>query len=152
MLTWEAEDDAAWNYKTEKTTEALAKFAPEGLDVYYDNVGGEQLEAALSHMKDFGTVIASGMIALYKSPEEERYGVRTLMEIFLKRLTVYGFICSDAHLVQKYMPTFARDMIGWIAQGKIKTKEHVVVGIENAPQAMVDMWNGDKFGKTVIQV
>lgn len=145
-------DDAAWNYKTDKTTEALAKYAPEGLDVYYDNVGGEQLEAALTHMKDFGTVIASGMIAVYETPEEEKYGVRTLMEIFLRRLTIHGFICSDHHLTKKYMPTFASDMIGWIAQGKIKTKEHVVVGIENAPQALVDMWTGDKFGKMVVQV
>lgn len=97
-------------------------------------------------------VISSGMVAVYGKPEAEKYGVRTLMEIFLRRLTVQGFICSDRHLVEKYMPTFARDMIGWIAQGKIKTKEHVVVGIENGPQAMVDMWVGDKFGKTVIQL
>lgn len=60
------------------------KYAHEGLDVYYDNVGGEQLETALMHMKDLGTVIANGMVAVYETPGDEEYGVRTLMEIFFE--------------------------------------------------------------------
>ncbi|OAQ73880.2 NAD(P)-binding Rossmann-fold containing protein [Pochonia chlamydosporia 170] len=144
--------DGAWNYKADKTKDALERLAPEGLDVYYDNVGGEQLETALTKMKDFGTIVSSGMVSVYNYPEEEKYGIKTVMNIFLKRLTIYGFICSDPVHLEKYLPTFARDMVTWIAQGKIKTREEVVEGIAGAPEAMVRMFNGDKFGKIVIKV
>lgn len=174
--------DAAWDYKTEKTATALARLAPEGLDVYYDNVGGEQLETALTMMKDFGNIgkpllltlfkieilfplaikrlasshvwliVSSGMVSVYHYPDEEKYGIRTGMNIFLKRLTIKGFICSDPHHLEKYLPTFASDMVGWIAQGKMKTKEEVVVGMDNAVDAMIRMWRGDKFGKMVLKI
>lgn len=144
--------DGAWNYKAEKTADALSRLAPEGVDVYYDNVGGEQLEVALTRMKDFGHVISSGMVAVYNYPDDEKYGIRTGMNIFLKRLTINGFVCSDPQHMEKYMPSFATDMVTWIAQGKIKTREEVVEGIDNAPEALVRMWNGDKFGKMVVKV
>ncbi|KAK7747078.1 hypothetical protein SLS62_009234 [Diatrype stigma] len=144
--------DAAWNYKTENTGSALSRLAPEGLDVYYDNVGGEQLETALTRMKDFGNIVSSGMVSQYNYPEEEKYGIRTLMNVFLKRLTINGFICSDEHNLAKYMSSFTTDMVTWIAQGKIKTREEVVVGMENAPCAWVKMLDGDKFGKLVLKV
>lgn len=133
-------------------SDALARLAPEGIDVYYDNVGGEQLEVALTRMKDFGQIISSGMVAVYNDPDEEKYGIRTGMNIFLKRLTINGFICSDPQHIKKYAASFPTDMVTWISQGKIKTKEEVVVGIENAPEAMVRIWKGDKFGKLVIKI
>ncbi|GJN69665.1 hypothetical protein PLICBS_003715 [Purpureocillium lilacinum] len=144
--------DAAWNYKTEATGAALDRLAPEGLDVYYDNVGGEQLETALTRMKDYGTIVSSGMVSVYNYPDEEKYGIRTGMNIFLKRLTIHGFVCSDPQHLQKYLPTFGPDMVTWLASGKIKTKEEVMVGIDNAPEAMIRMWNGDKFGKMVLKI
>ncbi|KAJ6447281.1 NAD(P)-binding Rossmann-fold containing protein [Purpureocillium lavendulum] len=144
--------DAAWNYKTETTKSALDRLAPEGIDVYYDNVGGEQFETALTRMKDYGHIVSSGMISDYNHPDEEKYGIRTCMNIVFKRLTINGFICSDPQHLEKYLPTFGADMVTWIASGKIKTKEDVVVGIDNAPEAMVRMWNGDKFGKMVLKV
>lgn len=98
-------------------------------------------------MKDFGTVIASGMVVVYRTPQDEKYGVRTLMEIFLRRLIVQGFIFSDHHLLKKYMPTFNSGMIRWVAQGKIKTKEHVVVVIENAPMPWLTYGRGSNSGK-----
>lgn len=97
-------------------------------------------------------LVSSGMISVYNYPEEERYGIKTLMNVFLKRLTIYGFICSDPVHLQKYMPTFARDMVTWIAEGKIKTREEVVEGIDKAPEAMFRMFNGDKFGKLVVKI
>lgn len=103
-------------------------------------------------MKEFGTIVSSGMIAVYNYPDEEKYGIRTGMNIFLKRLTINGFVCTDPPLMQKYMPTFATDMITWISQGKIKTREEVVIGIDKAPEAMLKMWKGDKFGKMVVKV
>lgn len=105
-VTKELGFDAAWNYKTEKTADALTRLAPEGIDVYYDNVGGEQLEVALTRMKDFGHIISSGMISVYMYPDEEKYGIRTGMNIFLKRLTIHGFVCSDPQHMEKYMATF----------------------------------------------
>ncbi|KAI1460207.1 putative zinc-type alcohol dehydrogenase-like protein PB24D3.08c [Annulohypoxylon moriforme] len=144
--------DAAWNYKAERTAEALDRLAPEGIDVFYDNVGGEQLETALTKMKDFGRVVASGMVSQYNYPDQEKYGVRTLMNIVYKRLTVTGFICSDAHLLAKYMPQFVNDMVTWVSQGKIKTREEVVVGLDNAVNAWIDMLDGNKFGKMVLKI
>ncbi|RYP49851.1 hypothetical protein DL768_004506 [Monosporascus sp. mg162] len=152
FVTKELGFDAAWNYKTEKTANALSRLAPEGLDVYYDNVGGEQLETALSHMKDFGIIVASGMISQYNCPDEDKYGVKTLMNVFLKRLTIHGFICSDPQHFKKHMPSFATDMITWIAEGKINTREEVVVGMDNAAAAWVKMLDGEKFGKLVLKV
>ncbi|KAF3768155.1 NAD(P)-binding protein [Cryphonectria parasitica EP155] len=152
FVTKELGFDGAWNYKAEKTADALTRLAPEGLDFYYDNVGGEQLEVALTRMKDYGHIIVSGMMSVYMYPDEEKYGIRTGMNIFLKRLTLHGFICSDAQNMEKYMPSFPTDMVTWILQGAIKTKEEVVVGIDNMPDAMVRMWTGDKFGKMVVQV
>lgn len=144
--------DKAWSHKTEKTADALSRLAPEGIDVYYDNVGGEQLEVALTRMKDFGQIISSGMVAVYNDPDEKKYGIRTGMNIFLRRLTINGFVCSDPQNMEKYMPSFATDMVTWIAQGKIKTKEEVMVGTDNAPDALVRMWKGDKFGKMVMKI
>jgi NADPH-dependent curcumin reductase CurA len=123
------------------------RLGPEGIDVYYDYVGGEQLETALTRMKDYGQVIASGMIAPYHQP----WAARTALHIVYKRFSVNGFIYSDSHMLQKYMPTFPTDMATWIVQGKVKTKEDVVKGIENAPEALVSTWTGDKFGKMVIE-
>ncbi|KAI8954034.1 hypothetical protein F4801DRAFT_70590 [Xylaria longipes] len=144
--------DGAWNYKTEKTSAALRRLAPEGLDYYYDNVAGEQLEAALAHMKDFGTIISSGGISQYNKLENEIYGVKTLHYFFLKRLSMHGFICSDPPLLSKYMATFGEDMVRWLVEGRLKTKEEVIQGIENAPEAYIKMWKGDKFGKLVLQM
>lgn len=74
------------------------------------------------------------------------------MNIFLKRLTINGFVCTDPPLLAKYMASFPTDMVTWLAQGKIKTKEEVVTGIDKAPEALVRMWKGEKFGKMVIKV
>ncbi|KAI1315502.1 NAD(P)-binding protein [Xylariaceae sp. FL0255] len=150
-VTEELGFDAAWNYKTETTKEALSKLAPEGLDVYYDNAGGEQLETALLHMKNYGVVVMSGMMSQYNKSFEDTYGVRTLMQVVFKRLRLFGFICSDPCMVEKYIVCFEQDMSRWLAEGTIKTKEEVIDGIENAPRALVQMLQGDKFGKMVVK-
>ncbi|KAI0100986.1 putative zinc-type alcohol dehydrogenase-like protein PB24D3.08c [Nemania sp. FL0031] len=144
--------DAAWNYKTETTADALARLAPEGLDVYYDNVGGEQFETAITRMKDFGTIIVSGMISQFNTPDEERYGVKSLMHIVYKRLSLQGFVCSDEHLLAKHFASFEKDMLRWTAGGKIKTKENVVIGLSNAIDAWLGMLSGDNFGKTMVKL
>lgn len=92
------------------------------------------------------------MVSQYNLLDEEKYGIKTGMNIFLKRLTIRGFICSDPQHLTKYLPSFAADMITWIAQGKIKTKEEVILGIDNAPVAFVQMLEGNKLGKMVLKV
>lgn len=92
------------------------------------------------------------MVSQYNSPDEEKYGIKTLMNVFLKRLTIYGFICSDPQHAKKYMPSFVEDMTGWVAEGKIKTRQEVVVGMDNAAASWVKMLDGEKFGKLVLEL
>lgn len=76
----------------------------------------------------------------------------TGMSIFLKRLTIKGFVYTDPPLLAKYMASLPAAMVAWLAQGKIKTKEEVVAGVDEAPEALVRMWKGEKFGKMVIKI
>ncbi|KAI0025584.1 hypothetical protein F4780DRAFT_768354 [Xylariomycetidae sp. FL0641] len=144
--------DGAWDCSKEDTAGALERLAPEGVDVLYDNVGGEQLETTITKMKDFGTIVISGQISQYNKTLEETYGVRTLMQAVFKRLTIRGFVCVDPPYAEKYMASFGRDMLRWIAEGKMKFKSEVVVGMDKAPEAIIRMWMGDKFGKMVLKV
>ncbi|RAL59882.1 hypothetical protein DID88_000509 [Monilinia fructigena] len=84
--------DGGFNYKTEKPADALKRLAPNGVDIYYENVGGEQLEAAINAMNDHGRIIACGMISEYSKAESERYPITNLMNIVAKRITMRGFI------------------------------------------------------------
>jgi NADPH-dependent curcumin reductase CurA len=79
------------------------------------------------------------------------YGIRNLGQMFLKRLSMHGFICSDERHV-KYLETFGKDIVTWMMEGKIKTKEEVLVGLDLAPQALLRVWKGEKFGKMVLKV
>jgi NADPH-dependent curcumin reductase CurA len=87
--------DGGFNYKKEKPSEALERLAPDCIDIYYENVGGEQLEAALANMNNFGRIVASEMISQYSLPPEKQYGVKGLRYIVGKRLTMRSFLVSD---------------------------------------------------------
>lgn len=91
-----------FNYKKERPDQALPRLVPDGIDIYFDNVGGEHLEAALCSMKDFGRVIMCGTIAEYNNEREAQYPLRAYSHIFSKRLTVRGFIVSDSDIAPKY--------------------------------------------------
>ncbi|KAF9578885.1 hypothetical protein BGW38_005098, partial [Lunasporangiospora selenospora] len=97
--------DAAFNYKTRTAHEALKEYAPNGIDIYFENVGGETLEAALGSLRDYGRIIACGMISQYNTTAP--YGVRNLLNIVSKRLTVRGFIVSDFY--EQYFPSFFKE-------------------------------------------
>ncbi|KAF2682952.1 putative zinc-type alcohol dehydrogenase-like protein PB24D3.08c [Lentithecium fluviatile CBS 122367] len=144
--------DAGFNYKKEGVEAALERLAPEGLDIYYDNVGGETLDVALSHMKDFGRIVSCGMVSQYNLPQPLKYGLQRGMNIFLKRLTIQGFIISDPQFVGPHVGDFFPKMSVWLKEGRIKTKESVTVGMENAATSYLGMFRGDNFGKTVLQV
>lgn len=148
-LKEEAGIDAAFNYKrVDNLIAELGKHCPEGIDVYFENVGGTHLEAALEHMNPFGRVVMCGMISIYNATEPPP-GPINLGYTTSKRLTLQGFIVSD-HMSK--LPQFYADMGRWIEEGNIKWKETIVEGIENAPQAFMGLFKGDNFGKMLVKI
>jgi NADPH-dependent curcumin reductase CurA len=139
--------DTAFDYKSGSILESLRAAAPEGIDLYFDNVGGEQLEAALSVMNDHGRLVECGMISQYNEPTP---GPRNLAMVVGKRLTMRGFIIIDHRA--RYAD-FLRDVGGLLQSGKIVFAESFADGIENAPQAFIDMLRGGKYtGKVVVRL
>lgn len=141
--------DAAFNYKkVDNIIAEVGKQCPRGIDVYFENVGGVHLEAALEHMNKFGRIVMCGMISMYNATEPVP-GPTNLAYIIGKQLMMQGFIVSDHFdkLVQFYA-----DMAIWIADGKIKWKETIVEGLENAPQAFIGLFKGDNFGKMIVKI
>jgi NADPH-dependent curcumin reductase CurA len=141
--------DGAFNYKeTGDLVAEVGKHCPKGIDVYFENVGGKHLEAALEHLNLFGRIVMCGMISQYNATEPEP-GPRNFFYMTTKRLTVRGFIVSD-HLDRRSQ--FLGDMSQWIAEGRIKWKETIVAGIENAPKAFISLFKGENFGKMLVKI
>jgi NADPH-dependent curcumin reductase CurA len=139
--------DDAFNYREEAVAEALDRLCPDGIDVYFENVGGEHLEAALPRMCTFGRVVLCGMISHYNDTEM-RPGP-SFTPALANRLTIRGFIVSD-HFDR--LPDFLRDMSGWMKEGKVRDEETVVEGIENAPAAFMGLLRGENRGKMLVKV
>ena len=134
----------AFDYHETPTKEALA----DGIDVYFDNVGGTQLEAALSALRPFGRVIACGSISRYNDERPEP-GPRNLSYIVTKRLRVQGFIVSDH---TKRYGDFLREVGPWVGAGELECRETIVEGIENVPSAFAGLFRGDNVGKMLVRV
>ncbi|KAK0118032.1 hypothetical protein ONS95_012342 [Cadophora gregata] len=141
-----------FNYKKEKPLEALQRLAPNGIDIYYENVGGEQLEAVLEVMNNFGRVIGCGMVSEYNAAPDARYGIKNLMYLVSKRLTMRGFIVSDKDMGPQYFEERNRNISKWLNEGTFKTKISVTDGIDNAPDGFVGMLLGKNFGKAVLKI
>jgi NADPH-dependent curcumin reductase CurA len=140
--------DRAFNYKDGEVRGQLERAAPEGIDVYFDNVGGDHLEAALSALNTNGRIIACGAISRYNDTTLPP-GPRNLFLVIGKRLTMKGFIVSDW---VKQTPQFLAEVGGLFAAGKIRAKETVVEGIARAPQAFIDLLRGLNTGKMVVKL
>ena len=148
-LTDELHIDGAINYrKHADLSAALAEAMPEGIDLYFDNVGGAHLTAALDNMRQFGRLVACGMIEQYNATEPPR-GPHNLVNIVGLSLTMRGFIVSN-HF--DLMADFQRDMSGWIAEGKMTWRETVMDGIEKAPDAFIALFKGENFGKMLVKL
>jgi NADPH-dependent curcumin reductase CurA len=139
--------DAAFNYRDRPVHEQLAAAAPEGIDVYFDNVGGEHLEAALFSLKPYGRVALCGSISQYNATVPA--GPRNLGLAVGKRLTLRGFIVSD-HVAR--LPAFLDEVGGWLRDGRVRLTETVVDGIERAPEAFIGMLRGENLGKMVVRL
>jgi NADPH-dependent curcumin reductase CurA len=140
--------DAAFNYKGVNLEQALDETCPDGIDVYFENVGGDHLQAALNHMNPFGRIAACGMISQYNNAEPAP-GPNNLSTIVRMRLTVRGFIVSD-HLDRR--EAFEQDMSQWLAEGRIKHRETIVDGIDHAVDAFLGLLQGENLGKMLVKV
>jgi NADPH-dependent curcumin reductase CurA len=141
--------DHVIDYKAEPdVTAALMRAAPDGIDVYFENVGGVHMEAALMAARPFGRFALCGMISEYNNTDMGQ-GVRGLIMAVGKSLTLRGFIVSnhaDMHA------DFVRDLSGWVAEGKFKHHETVKEGIENAPAAFLGLFKGENLGKMLVKL
>jgi NADPH-dependent curcumin reductase CurA len=140
--------DAAFNYKDGPVHAQLADAAPNGIDVYFDNVGGEQLEAALISMRDYGRVAMCGAISIYNATELPP-GPRSIPLVVRKRLTLRGFIVSD-HFDRTEV--FMREVGPLVREGRIRYRETVVHGLERAPEAFIGLLRGENVGKMVVEL
>ncbi|MCL1093154.1 NADP-dependent oxidoreductase [Shewanella kaireitica] len=141
--------DAVINYKTcGDLTAALAQAAPEGIDVYFENVGGEHLTAALNNMKDHGRIAVCGMIAQYNDTVPTP-GPANLAQIIMKKLKIEGFIVFEhwAHY-----PEFAKQMGQWLVEGKVTAEQTVYEGLSNAPEAFIGLFEGKNRGKMIVKL
>ena len=137
--------DIAFDYKTAPVLEQLNLEAPDGIDVYFDNVGGEALEAALSVLRVHGRIIACGGISRYNE-EEPQPGPSNLFNMTTKRLTMKGLIVSDW---MNRRGDFENEVGGYFRSGKLKNKETVVEGIDQAVSAFIGLFKGQNVGKMV---
>ena len=140
--------DHAFNYKTSSARIELLKFDP--INIYFDNVGGDQLEAALAAAADYARFIECGMISQYHKTND--HGIRNLLLVVRKRLTLQGFIILDQLKDERFNREFYSKVPKWIANGELKIKEDVTKGLQQAPEAIVGIFKGKNFGKAVVQI
>lgn len=147
--------DACIDHRSEKLDEELAKACPAGIDVYFENVGGKVFRAVRRLLNAHARIPLCGLISQYNDapPEQPIKGdsQATLMRtILIKRITVRGFIISDGF--EEHHPVFLEQMSRWVKEGKVKYREDIVRGLENAPQAFLGLLAGKNFGKLVVKV
>jgi NADPH-dependent curcumin reductase CurA len=140
--------DTAFNYRDASVTEQLAAAAPDGIEVYFDNVGGDHLEAALESLNVHGRVAVCGMISTYNAAEPVP-APHNLGQIVKKRLTIRGMLVGDhGHLRSRFV-----DEVGaWVRDGALTYQETVVEGIRNAPDAFLGMLRGENTGKMLVKL
>ncbi len=141
--------DAAIDYKNENIFQVLKATCPDGIDLYFDNVGGQTLEAVLFRMNLHGRIICCGVVSQYDtgSPAAGPRGVPGLL--VTKRLTMTGFLLGDD---PQLMAAADRDLAEWVSNGSIKVAEDIIDGLENAPAGLVGLLAGENFGKRMVRV
>jgi NADPH-dependent curcumin reductase CurA len=140
--------DAAFNYRAGPVVELLRKAAPEGIDVYFDSVGGDHLEAALDCLRRRGRVALCGALSEYEA-DGTSAGPRNLFQATANDLTLRGFRgSSHLHRMNEVM----RELGAWLAEGRLHYRETIVDGLERAPEAFVRMLAGDTVGKTLVRI
>jgi NADPH-dependent curcumin reductase CurA len=140
--------DACIDYKSQDVGKELDRLAPEGIDINFEQVGGPIMVAVMKRMKLFGRVPLCGLISQYNATgDADPPGFWTMM--LMRRLTVRGFIVTD------FAPRFAeaaQAMLGWMMEGKLKTRQDIRPGLEHAASAVTDLYSGGNFGKLLVEV
>jgi NADPH-dependent curcumin reductase CurA len=139
--------DAAFNYKTAAVREQLRDAAPDGIDVYFDNVGGDHLEAAIGALRTYGRAALCGAISQYNNTAPAA-GIRNIALAVPRRLTLRGYIIFD-HMDR--FGAFMKEVGPWVADGRVRTRETIVDGIEQAPAAFIGLLHGHNTGKMLIR-
>ncbi len=140
--------DGAIDYKSEDVKRALATHCPNGIDVYFDNVGGEILEAALARLALHARIVICGAISQYNTTTVMK-GPANYMSLLVNRASMTGMVVFD--YADRYADA-AREMGGWMAAGKLKSREEIVAGFERFPEALLMLFRGENTGKLVLQV
>ncbi|KAM0271642.1 hypothetical protein ACHAQH_009010 [Verticillium albo-atrum] len=154
FITQELGFDDGFVYKEESPREALKRLTPGGIDIYFDNVGGHHLEAALSALKPLGRVIVCGMISKYDALAEQADSdpINGLVQIVSKQLLIQGFLVANPDFGPAYAKEHQVVVQKAMAEGTFRTKLCVTEGMDTAPQAFADMLRGAKFGKPVVKI
>ena len=139
--------DEVVDYKAQPILKGLAAAAPEGIDVYFDNVGGDHLDAAFALARKDARFAICGMIEGYNAAEPMSF--RFIMRVIAMRIRVQGFFYTD---YMNRMRDFHRDMAGWIANGQVKTRDTVVEGLEKMPDAFLGLFTGQNTGKMLVKL
>ncbi len=148
---WVTEDlgfDECINYRTESIADGLRRTCPEGIDVYFDNVGGQTLNEVLARINNFARIILCGAISQYDSATPEP-GPANIVNAISRRALLQGFIILD-HMDRAQDAMQA--MGAWLAQGRLEVRTHVLDGLESAPQALLDLFTGANVGKTLVRL
>jgi NADPH-dependent curcumin reductase CurA len=144
--------DAALDHRAVDFPARLAEACPKGIDVYFENVGGHVWDAVFPLLNDFARIPVCGLIAQYNAgdvfPGPDRFPV-VMRQVLSKRLNIRGFIQRD---FPEQRPAFYKEMAQWIREGRVKYREDVVDGLENAPQAFIGLLQGKNFGKLIVRV
>ena len=139
--------DACIDYKAGNLDDGLAAACPKGIDVYFDNVGGPVLDTVLLHMNAFSRIPLCGQISGYNDPDA--LTVRNFRYFLINRIQLRGFICSD-HL--DLWKTALKELGALVHEGKLKYRESIASGLENAPRAFIGLFNGQNFGKQLVKL
>ena len=141
--------DVAINYKTAGDLAAAFKqAAPKGIDIYFDNVGAETLDAAILNMRRHGRIVVSGQIAEYNAGENPR-GIRHTLPFITQRLKMEGLVVYDYGVQFNDART---QMAEWVRQGKLTYREEIIEGLEKAPSAFIGLFTGESFGRRLVHV
>lgn len=148
LLVEEYGFDAAFNYRNGPVAERLKEAAPDGVDVYFDNVGGDHLEAAIGRLNRDGRIAVCGMISVYNDTEPAP-GPRNLARLIQTRGRIEGFLVGDHYDLQ---PQFVQEVGPWVASGALQYRETVVEGVENTLEAFLGVLRGDNTGKMIVKL
>jgi NADPH-dependent curcumin reductase len=144
----ELDFDAAIDYKLEDVKESLAKHCPQGIDVYFDNVGGTILEAALSRLARGARIVICGAISQYNNTDPAA-GPRNYMSLLTNRASMKGMLVMD---YADRFPQAGAEMAGWMAEDKVKSREHIVEGLTAFPETLLKLFTGENSGKLMLKV